>query len=341
MIRILGGGALAAVLVVAASLNGCVGSDPESSSGGETTPEAGAPADGSNPDLAPDAAPPALCPLNCLPPAPLGWQGPSAVFDGPADQKPTACPDLYTQKEVEAHRGMTAKAPECGCGTPSFQGASCTASVSVYGEMTCNPANFAIDVGNVTTAGGCLQVNTGNGQGLRVSKGTLTTRGTCSFPNPVKNIEPPKFEGVQVSCGLPQVAACEGRDDCVASPLPAAPFTRLCIHKEGHEPCPSADYAVRILASKAVDDTRGCSDCAAPTTAGGACGTGWGLNGSNCTSQIFETGNAAGTACIGYTSGQYVDVRGMSPVGITCETTGGKPTGAATSKDDVTFCCNR
>src|SRR5687768_2028633 len=73
------------------------------SSSGTTTSSSsssGDPGDGSVPDISPDAAPPVGCAQDCLPPAPAGWKGPSAVYDGPTAGKPTECTgQYYTQKE--------------------------------------------------------------------------------------------------------------------------------------------------------------------------------------------------------------------------------------------------
>jgi hypothetical protein len=344
MQRIVFGAAMGSTFVVV-MLSGCVGDDPVSSSpssdGGPTGP--GTVTDsGGVVDLAPDAAPSAQCPRNCLPPAPAGWQGPEATYDGAEQGKPANCPSVYTQKVLEAHRGMTAKTPECGCGTPSFQGAVCTATAGVWGDSVCDPNQIYQTVGDVSSAGPCLLVSVNNTKGLYVDIGSVTTRGTCSFPSPVKNIEPLKFEGVELACALPTVTACEGRADCISSPIPEAPFTRLCIHRDGEHQCPSADYSVKVLAKKALTDTRACTDCTNPTTAGGSCGAKWGIASQAACSGAIPTTYDSGKSCTNYTPGVYVDVRGMAPVGITCTSaTGGKPTGEATSTGDITFCCDR
>lgn len=71
-------GVFGAILVAAA----CVGDDPAPSVG----------SGGNDGSLSPDALPSQNCPLECLPPAPAGWTGPSAVYDGPQQDKPAACP---------------------------------------------------------------------------------------------------------------------------------------------------------------------------------------------------------------------------------------------------------
>ena len=107
------------------------------------------------------------------------------------------------------------------------------------------------------------------------------TQGTCGYGAPSVTKPAPAFGKETVSCGLPQAAAtCENRADCVATPIPEAPFTRLCIHKDGDELCPSADYGVRFLTYKNIDDQRACNSDCAGTATGGTCGTKWGFSAS-------------------------------------------------------------
>lgn len=144
-------------------------------------------------------------------------------------------------------------------------------------------------------------------------------------------------------CGLPQVASCNTRPDCVASPVPAQPFTRLCIHKDGDVPCPSADYADKFVAFKSIDDKRTCTACGTPTPTGGACGTAWGVSGSDlaCATQAAPSDKTIGT-CYSYPGiGTHVNIGAAAPSAGTCTPTGGQATETATLTAPVTFCCNR
>ncbi len=334
------GAAIAGVFVI--SFFGCVGDEPGiTPAGGEGDgTDAGGGTSGDDSGLSPDAAPPAHCPLGCLPPAPPGWTGPSATYDGVPNAKPTECPTPYTQPEISAHQGAAAEPATCSCGDFVVKDAKCAAGVELWQSSGCNSGQPVLD-GTANAPGPCHSVSNGAYGYIRVTTPTLT-RGSCTYPSPQKTAPEPTFDKAQVACGLPQVAACDGRADCVATPVPAAPFTRLCIHKDGDAPCPSADYANRIVAYKQVDDTRDCSPCEG-TPAGGACGSRWGIsaNDGQCAAGIPPTTNAV-DACVSNPGiGARVNVGALLPTGITCTTTGGAPTGAVTATEPVTFCCNR
>jgi hypothetical protein len=345
----------------------CVGDDPAasgtpadndagmSSSGGSSS--GGSSSGGSSsggivdagPDatLDPDAAPPLGCPLGCLPPAPMDWIGPSAVYDGTTASKPTSCPALYTQQELATHRDMTAGPATCTCPTGTVVGAKCTATARVY---TVSSAGCTTKAGfnNVALDSTMCTAAVGTSTDAFVLAPTVASVGTCSYATPTPVKPAPTFGTETVSCGLPQAAAsCENRADCVATPVPDAPFTRLCIHKDGDVLCPSADYSVRLLTYKSIDDQRGCaSTCAGTPTGAGTCGTGWGFDtagSKTCTTDAPPTGNTAAVTCGAVPSAKSViNPKGLAPTGITCTpSAGSSPNGAATSIDPVTFCCNK
>lgn len=324
---------------------GCTADDPVLGAGARPGQDAGTVESGSASDggsLAPDAAPPAFCPLGCLPPAPSGWIGPSATFEGSEAAKPAACPAPYTQLVAEAHQGVAAGPAACACGAQSLTGAKCEADIELHSTIDCNTA-VPLLAGTVSSDGPCLTITNSNGLTDHMIVGTpiLTTRGTCSYPNPTKTLPAKTFENVKVACGLPQNAACEGRSDCVASPVPSAPFTRLCIHKDGDEPCPSQDYANRVLAFKAVSDTRDCAGCTG-TPSGGACGGSYGFTSpAGACATTAPTTDAILTCRTNPGVGANVNGRALAPTGIVCTATGGGPTGEVTSTEPVTFCCNR
>jgi hypothetical protein len=288
------------------------------------------------PTLDPDAAPPAGCPDGCLPPAPAGWTGPSATYDGLPGGLPTDCPAPYTVKQLDAHVGMTVPPATCDCGPPTITGRRCNADVTTYANGSCTLG--ITFVGTATSAGSCL-TTVGTNPGYAVLTPTLTA-GTCTYPSLSTTLPPPVFGTVQSACGLPQAMACGDRADCTTTPVPGAPYTRVCIFKDGDVSCPSGDYAQRFVAHKAFDEKRACSACSATPT-GGTCGTQWGESGNQlqCASQApFD--KMVGT-CYPHTAGKLVNIGAMGPSPGTCTPTGGAPTGTATSIDPVTFCCNR
>ncbi|MEO8800991.1 MAG: hypothetical protein ABI551_24070 [Polyangiaceae bacterium] len=287
--------------------------------------------------LASDAAPSLGCPLGCLPPAPSGWAGPSALYDGPSATAPTACPPTYIQKEIDAFQDVTAAAAQCSCGTPAFNGAICTTPIVTHVETGCTALGLL--QADLTNAASCVTLQ--NSGHLEVPTPTLTTRGTCSFPTATTTLQDAGIGTVDLACGLPQNAICADAPACVATPVPDAPFTRLCIHHEGDVACPSVDYAKRIVAHTGLSDTRSCSACEG-STSGGGCGNKWGIAASMGACMASPPSDLTTGTCTtaSYGIGAVVGVS-IAPSGITCLGDGGAPAGAVTTTDPVTFCCNK
>jgi hypothetical protein len=343
-----------------AAINGCVGDDPgtstasadgatssstsssssgqttSSSSGATTSSSSGAtPDDSGVPPLDPDAAPSLGCPLGCLPPAPMGWVGPSAVYDGTTGGKPAACPAPYTQKEVDGHSGAAVGTTTCDCGAGSNSGAKCTVTASQYTSTDCSGGATATAT---FTGGPKTCVNRANIGGSYNLAAPVLSGGTCTYGGANVTGPAPTFTKEHVACGLPQYAACTGNASCVASPTPDQPYTRLCIHKDGEESCPSLDYKERFVTYKTLTDDRACSCTGSPV--GGACGT--------AIDNYKGTGCAGGTPlpsttsnCMsGGVSSSLLD--GVTVSGVTCGAGSmSGATGTVKEVDAITFCCNK
>jgi hypothetical protein len=253
-------------------------------------------------------------------------------------------------KEVESHRDMMAAPAECTCAAGTNSGAKCTSNARIY---TVSSATCTTKAGfNVVTvdSNGCSSAVGASATDVIVLAPAFT-QGTCSYKAPSVTKPAPTYGKETISCGLPQSAAtCENRADCVATPIPEAPFTRLCIHKTGDELCPSADYAVRFLTYKNVDDTRACNADCAGTPTGGICGTKWGFSaaggGGDCIAASPDPPPSAYTtssSCVDAPSSTAViNGRALAPTGMSCLLSkAATPNGAVTSIEPVTFCCNK
>lgn len=340
------GGMLAVVASIMVSMNWSCTNDASSDGGSDGdggaidargVPEGGAP-DGRVPEggdldgLAPDAAPSLNCPAGCLPPAPDGWIGPSAVYDGAPDAKPATCPAEYGVAELEAHQGVASAPAVCSCGTATFADAKCMTMVEYWSTGKCG--GFSLLNQGSFPFSQCIGPQAGL-ESMRVRPPVYSA--TCTFDSPSKTLPPPSFEKTQVACGLATTTACSGRPECTSTPAPGAPFSRVCIRKDGEHACPSADYAIRVLSYRGTVDTRDCTPCGAGT-AKATCGTtlmGW--SGLDCTGDPIPT--VVGTC---YEDRHYVDLKDTGPVNPTCEPEegGNHPTGEIAPKDPVTFCCS-
>lgn len=323
--------ALLGLVTVLAAVNGCVGDDPVgASSSPSTSSSSGGAADGSA-NLDPDAAPSLNCPLGCLPPAAAGWTGPSAVYDGPTATKPASCPAQYTQKELEGHQGMSVGATTCDCGSGSGSNVTCAVTVSKHTVKTCGGTG-AVSTINVPTATPCVPTLT-NGS-TRVGPAVLS--GSCTYAATKVSGPAPAFVKENVACGLPQAApSCAAQANCVATPIPDQPFTRLCIHKAGAEKCPSLDYAARFVIYKSVTDDRSCTCTAAPD---GKCDANFKFYGD-----IADCSSSGQFAMLGSCPQSVaISLAPLAPTGVTCGAgTFSGSAGAVKDVDPVTFCCNK
>jgi hypothetical protein len=310
------------------------GPDADASDG-----DAGACPPGADVCLAPDAAPEAGCPTVCLPPAPAGWQGPSATYDGVETGKPAGCPATYTQKDRDTYFKMTAAPASCECGAPSIEGRSCTAGVATFNDSSCtvNPVKIA-----TAATIGCTTTNSDMGSYYRVATPTLVP-GACKYNNAKTTLPAPSFERVEVACSQPDAGACATKPgECIDTPAPAQPFGRFCIHKEGDHACPSEDYPAQFVAHKTFNEGRSCTTCTA-TPVGGACASNsWGTRADqDCIVGAAPTDKTAPNCYQYLGSGTIIDIRAMAPTAATCTPTGGAPTGTAALADPVTYCCNK
>lgn len=277
------------------------------------------------------------CPAGCMPLAPDGWTGPSAVYAGPPASKPTACPKSYGQFEAEAIQGVTADPATCECGAATFQGATCQARVESWSGSGCS--GLATLEGAITVPGdhGCL--TTADTGYLKMTAPTLDA-GSCSFPSAKTNVPDASIAEEDIACGLLPSTACTGAASCVTAPAPDAPFTKLCIHRDGDVACPNSDYPAKVVAFRGTNDSRSCSPCVGKVSAG-SCGTAWGTSAGivQCAATPPNTYTTESCAAGGpYAAGTVVG-GAIGPTGLECAPTGGAPQGAATPANPITFCC--
>jgi hypothetical protein len=305
--------------------------DPAALADGATTGDAA---------LAADAAPSIHCPLGCLPPAPAPWIGPSAVYDGDEATRPAGCPNVYTLAEVTAHDAITVPDAVCKCGSVTYTNHFCNVEIRDYSNGSCSGTP---GVQQLKTSG--PRCTTFTVQPAAVLVKSNWDGGTCTYGPGTTVLPPPTFGHATVSCGLPQVGACTDRADCIASPPPDAPFTRLCIHAPGDLACPSEDYAKKILSYAAVKEARTCADCSEAGVMTLTCGNFF-SRASSCPGDVptivgvpIAANNGSSCQPINQID---VDIQGLGPTDAGCSPkVPAKPLGTATLDSPVTFCCNR
>ncbi len=227
---------------------------------------------------------------------------------------------------------MIAPPAVCSCGEPAFADQKCSVTVENWSTSACSGAAPPGKAEGTVPGNTCFEKR-GTGAYIKFLPGVFSA--TCSFPSPTTTRPDPTYDRLNVACGLPQVGSCSGRPDCTATPLPEAPFGRLCIHKDGDVACPSEDYAARFLAYRGVVDERSCTPCTGK--ARGTCGTSPKVSSSD----ICASGNVDAQVGACQTAGSFLNIAGMGVVSAACEAQGGAPAGQVTDKDPITFCCNR
>jgi len=281
------------------------------------------------------------CPIDCLPPAPATWTGPSAVYDGPASERPSGCPNQYARKEVEAHQGMSAAPARCTCSEGVVAGERCIVKVARYLDAVCSSGALSSETEfSVPAESPCISVS--NAVRFRVAPPEIELgNASCSFVEAATELPQPTFERVNLACGLPVSAACSANPDCTAAPLPDAPFGRLCIHKEGEHACPGSGYDARFVAYRDIEDERACGGCSGDPS-GGTCGASDGVfslyQDAECSNR-YQT-DVPLSQCYDPPSMAYLDIELFAPAGVSCVGTS-NPTGDAESTGPVTFCCVR
>ncbi len=286
--------------------------------------------------LSADAAPSLGCPLGCLPPAPPGWKGPSAVYDGPADVNPQ-CEGFFGLREVEALEGAKGDETACSCGEANATGFSCKGTVRRYATTGCGGAPSQVEIPG---AGACVELKSFMSADFAFVPDTQCVVATKEGPRP-----PVTYAKRAVACGLTQVASCTGRADCTATPLPLVqPFTRLCLHQEGETLCPSADYAVRFVEHRSVKDDRTCNPCVAAGQGGSCTFEVFAQNSADCndlSGPVTSPVNTATCQPSGTPAMQVQPVQVTDKPKCVVDPMTGKPSGTVTPTEPVTFCCNR
>jgi hypothetical protein len=341
---------IAQVCVLMGVVYACGGDDTASAPApdGGTSSSGGADGGGDSGGLAPDAAPPVGCPSGCATAPPSEWKGPSAVWKGAPANKPSGCVAPYLNYEIDAHDGITAEPSECTCEAGVVVGAKCTATARVYtgASSTCTTKSGFNEVKVDSTA--CSgELGAVTDMIILASTLAVESNGTCSYQRPTPVRPAPKFDQQVVACTPVTATSCEGHPACASAPPLSAPFTRLCIFREGYHLCPSVDYPVRFVASTAVDDQRTCeATCAGNVTGTATCGTKWGFSTKNsaaCTGgSTTHPETLALDECITVPNAtSVVDAFKLAPTGLSCSlTTDTKPIGEAKSSGAITFCCS-
>jgi hypothetical protein len=283
----------------------------------------------------------------CTPPAPAGWLGPAALWQGTDVPPFRLCPDNgYQQGLGGGWTGIIAEpalCADCTCSAP--EGASCaTANLSFGNPGTCGGLTLPTTI----LANVCQSFR------LRLDARSVgwdsapATGGACQSGTDGDSTLPPvRWSRYAAACYNPRPGGGCSSGGCL--PRPAAPFGGgICITQTGDLACPSP-YTERFLYYGGLLDNRSCTACSCASPSGATC-SGSVLLGSDaiCSADRITLSRLGSCADLGpdptppeppaqqsrsaYYTGSVAN-RG------TCAPSGGAPIGSAEATNPITYCC--
>lgn len=275
------------------------GGDDAGGAGGHPSGGASADAGGQDQECGADG--------RCVPPIPIGWQGPIAV--GATD---SGCPSGYPTSLGELHTDFQAGSANCGCNC-LLTGVSCRlfSSIGDFFDPTssCETPPVQDD---------CL---------------SAVSVATCSLSSTVDDIAASAFQTTQLSCGGATAAsACSG-GTCYPA---GGAFGPVCISAVGAVACPTG-FPQQAVYYQAIADDRSCSACnCAPQ--GQACQ----IQIEVCSVGFYQVLMNEGDQCTQLSSSDGADVTLLSTAIVqqgSCGAVGGVLEGSTAPTDPITVCC--
>lgn len=305
----------------------------------------------------------------CVSEAPAGWMGYFTVYDGDAANDP-GCPKLYPMPSYQGNGGLNAPSvtcSQCTCGAPTGQ--TCQAmKIANLGELfvsndTClQQTQMQASCGKfiaTNTDGACYSGgvagganNCGEPMGMSCPGGgqpcnvgsvfgdPMAVGGGCPPSPQVPNKPPATWSSFGRACGETSLGTgCNAGQVCL--PKAISPYqSGVCISKPGEVMCPPT-FPKQHIYYDSFDDTRDCTPC--------TCGA---IQGASCSMSLnlYSDGGCA-NLLVSIPAGGCKDLSGNPTVGSrkavniaftgTCQVdaSGGKPMGAVTGKNPITYCC--
>lgn len=268
---------------------------------------------------------------SCVPAVPSGWSGPVAMSSG-ASTPPTCGSDYPTQTTPGLLMdNLSAPPATCGCSCQSSAIVSCSlATLNAFGFGTC--AGGGSKVADIAVGSGCVPaVVPPVATHLRATGSPVV--GSCT-PKPSEVITPPSWGLLARACtGASTAGACAGSEVCVPAPV----SDKTCVYQSGDLACPAA-YTNKWVFYEGLDDARGCTVCGCGNLTGTCTGSVSLHNTANCGDDVKTIPL---NTCQTMVASSYAKYSGGIAANTSCPVApgAGLPTGSATPKNPVTFCC--
>ena len=269
----------------------------------------------------------------CVQPAPAGWMGPFALYDGDPATAP-ACAPPYSVLVLNAHADLqreSAICSTCSCSPPP-DAACVPGSLTLYSAANCSGSSSTYAPtgdGSVCQSGGVASVGSIRASGVNVT-------GTCTPVAPqTPTIAPPTWGRAAVGCAAPPSpeSGCGAEEVCM--PPQSSPFSEMCIAHPGVVECTGSSYRSRRVYHAGVEDSRWCTPCGC-SISGSCSGTLQGFADSACTNGALA--GSFETSCINGPATHFV--WSVEPVqDAECTVSGGVALGCIRPTDPITVCC--
>lgn len=273
----------------------------------------------------------------CVDDAIAGWDGPVAVYVGPADAPPPNCDGGVPMKVAEVYTdlqtNMSGDTCSCECG-PVTDFACGAARLESSAQPNCAVTNGSWDL----PAGECTDLGAALGSlSYRLDPAPLISA-TCQ-PSTSGPIEAAEHRDLVVACTMDAPQDCEG--GVCMPPTDEAPWDgRVCIVAEGDVQCPTGSYGVRNVYYTGLTDERSCGACECDTPANATCEGKVNLLSNACGIQGLKLGEVATGDCDGpFGAGVEYGALDLDPYTGGCAPSGGGVNGEINETGAITFCC--
>ncbi len=276
----------------------------------------------------------------CVPPVPIGWNGPYAILHVEAGASPS-CPDPYPNVVYDAGAIADAAATTCHCSCAEATGMRCEPGPqSYYSDSQCHTSPCA----KTNAAPGDCFGTPGSACAKEVyfTVGTPVATGGLCAPIPTVNTAVLDWTLEALLCGAsttPPTGLCGGTDS-ICLPHTRAPLDvdTFCISTSGSAHCPAKFVNLTAVYDDGTGtDTRDCTACTCGVPSGATC-SGSITTYANTTCGGTGVTNALPLACTGL-MGSNISFALTTPQGGSCAPEGGVPIGAFVP-NQTTVCCS-
>lgn len=275
-----------------------------------------------------------VCDGECMPPAPSGWSGPFATWEGDADESIPSCPAEFPIFGQASQGEPVIEDGECECGCQPATGGVCEGRIIAQDNGPCDPGNSATTLPNRLS---CNSRNVSAGSVLR----DQYNGGSCApfvasatFPEPLFNIR-------SVTCEAQGLISqgCDSATTCV--PRASGRFSTTCIVRTGHHSCPAnGPWTEQQFRYSGVIDNRSCGTCTCGSISDRACHGSFDIwTNSNCSGTAAQSNIDADIGCAFVTGSS---IRYEEPAILptfTCPPSPGTVENEVVLLGETTYCC--